>query len=172
FSKEDECTHARSNHSFLKPPNRHFVIAEPITRIQSTITSTTLSKSIASKTKSTLPRSISKASHSLESKSRRWLWVSATLMFSLFIVFIGYVGFKKKLITFMRHSLDSDGFRLSSRSDSSTTITSDVVPIYPSSKQINASPDHHSPYDDSSGSPKRVKIRAQHIRLGALDEED
>ncbi|CAF3414379.1 unnamed protein product [Rotaria socialis] len=170
---DDECAHASSNRSFLKPPNRHFVIAEPITRIESTITSTALSsKSIASKTTSTLPWPISKASLSSEAKSRRWLWISATVMFSLFIGFIGYVGFKKKLITFMRHSLDSDGFRLSSRSDSSITITSDVAPIYPSSKQINASPGHHSSYDDSPGSPKRVKIRAQHIRLGALDEED
>ncbi|CAF3316824.1 unnamed protein product [Rotaria socialis] len=170
---DDECAHASSNRSFLKPPNRHFVIAEPITRIESTITSTALSsKSIASKATSTLPWPISKASHSSEAKSRRWLWISATVMFSLFIGFIGYVGFKKKLITFMRHSLDSDGFRLSSRSDSSITITSDVAPIYPSSKQINASPGHHSSYDDSPGSPKRVKIRAQHIRLGALDEED
>lgn len=171
FFVEDECTHAINNNSFLRPHDRHFIIAEPIT-IQSTTVSTTKSKSKVAKTMTALQQSTSVIILSPKSKSRKWLWILAVLIGFTLAGFLSYFGFKQKLMKFMRLSLDSDRTLLSSRSDSSTTLASDMPPIYPNTKQISSPNSQPSSYDNSPRSPKRTKIRSQHIRLGALEEDD
>ncbi|CAF0784337.1 unnamed protein product [Rotaria sp. Silwood1] len=171
----DECAHAVSNYNFLKPHNRHFIIAEPITQKQSATISTTSSKSSPSKlwkTTTTLPRSHSRVSLSSGSKFRSWMWILVVLIFFLLIGFTGYFGFKHILRTFNRYSLDSDQFHSSSRSDSRTTIKSDLVAIYPGMKQISTSSAQYNQYDNSPDLSQKAKVRAQRIQLGTLLEDD
>ncbi|CAF3343964.1 unnamed protein product [Rotaria sp. Silwood1] len=149
--------------------------AEPITQKQSATISTTSSKSSPSKlwkTTTTLPRSHSRVSLSSGSKFRSWMWILVVLIFFLLIGFTGYFGFKHILRTFNRYSLDSDQFHSSSRSDSRTTIKSDLVAIYPGMKQISTSSAQYNQYDNSPDLSQKAKVRAQRIQLGTLLEDD
>jgi hypothetical protein len=104
------------------------------------------------------------------SQSRSWLWISVTLISFLLVGLIGYFGFKQILLTFYQRSLTGDKLHSLSRSSSNTTIESNMVTEDPDSNRISSSIVSHE--DNSLGSPKRVKVRGQHLRLGPFNEDD
>ncbi|CAF3808943.1 unnamed protein product [Adineta steineri] len=163
----NECTLAMNNYNFLKPPNRHFVISEPIIQKQTTITSLSttilMNTTVLTNTTMLLP---------LASPTRKWSWIIIIILFLLLISFIGYFGIKKILLIFYQHTIENNQFRSSNRSSSFISTASDRTPTPPNIKQAYTAITTHDEDNNLLDSPMKVKSRTQYIRQGFYDRND
>lgn len=168
LSLVSECDEAAREYNKMLPRNRHFDSAEPMTQspVIGIPTKYASAKIVIKSSRSTSRATTIMSNEESQRKSPVFIILASLLLLGL----AGFFGWKMGWIKWIQQFIDQNRSLLSKGSKNRQTLERRTLSTS-FDETISDTQSLQSPLNESD-SPRRIKVRSQHVQLGPLDEDE